>query len=83
VVKLESAQDPHPPTGEVVEVVSEGTIAMVGEAEKEEVEVATENEVVEGKPVGEQIGTDVESNNLAGSSSTPRRSSLRFLAYAT
>lgn len=82
-MKLESDQDPRRPTSEVVEVVSEGTIAMVGEAEKEEVEVATENEVVEDKPVGEQIGTDVESNNLAGSSSTPRRSSLRFLAYAT
>jgi hypothetical protein len=82
-VKLESDQDPRRPTGEVVEVVSEGIIAMVGEAEKEEVEVATENEVVEGKPVGEQIGTDVESNNLAGSSSTPRLFSSPSLESAT
>jgi hypothetical protein len=64
-------------------VVSEGAIAMVGEEAEEQVEVATENDVVEGKGVEDPIGTDVESNNLAGSSSTPRRSSLRFLAYAT
>lgn len=83
MVKLESAQDPRQPTGEAVEVVNEGAIAMIGEAAEEQVEVATENEVVEGKAVGDQIGTDVGSNNLAGSSSTPRRSSLRFLEYAT
>lgn len=82
-MKLESGQDPRRPTGEAVEVVSEGAIAMVGEEAEEQVEVATENDVVEGKGVEDPIGTDVESNNLAGSSSTPRRSSLRFLAYAT
>lgn len=83
MVKLESDQDPRRPTGEVVEVVSEGTIAMVGEAAEEQVEVAIENEVVEGKGVGHPIGTDVENNNPAGSSSTPRRFSSPSLEYAT
>ena len=63
MLKLESAQDPHPPTGEAVEVVSEGAIAMVEEAEEEEeeeeVEVAVENKVVGRKAVGDRTGTDV------------------------
>lgn len=83
-MKLESDQDPRQPTGEAVEVVSEGAIAMVGEAaQEEEVEVAIENEVVEGKAVGDPTGTDVESNNPAGSSSTPRRFSSPSLESAT
>lgn len=86
MVKLESAQDPHPPTGEAVEVVSEGAIAMVEEAEEEEeeeVEVAIENKVVGRKAVGDRTGTDVESNKIAGSSSTPRLFSSPSLESAT